>query len=297
MPRAGRIRSRMNVRFARLLPLLMLDQQLAISRQTEETWRETVASTRALMNAGMANESAVSQMEATYYQVQTSVLDLEEQINQVENSLALLLAETPRHYERGVLAEQQFPADFSIGIPVQMLSCRPDVRSAERTLEAAFYGTNAARSAFYPSITLGGSAGSMIVNPGKFLASAVGSLTQPLFARGQVIAQYRIARAQQEEASLAFQQTLLNAGSEVNDALTAWQTSLSKSELLDKQVASLQTAARSTSLLMEHGNTTYLEVLTARQTLLNAQLAQTANRFSEIQSLINLYKALGGGQE
>lgn len=169
--------------------------------------------------------------------------------------------------------------------------------------KAAFYGTNAARSAFYPSITLGGSAGwtnsagSMIVNPGKFLASAVGSLTQPLFARGQVIAQYRIARAQQEEASLAFQQTLLNAGSEVNDALTAWQTSLSKSELLDKQVASLQTAARSTSLLMEHGNTTYLEVLTARQTLLNAQLAQTANRFSEIQSLINLYKALGGGQE
>ena len=279
--------------------LLMLDQQLAISRQTEETWRET----RALMNAGMANESAVSQMEATYYQVQTSVLDLEEQINQVENSLALLLAETPRHYERGVLAEQQFSVGFSIGIPVQMLSCRPDVRSAERTLEAAFYGTNAARSAFYPSITLGGSAGwtnsagSMIVNPGKFLASAVGSLTQPLFARGQIIAQYRIARAQQEEASLAFQQTLLNAGSEVNDALTAWQTSLSKSELLDKQVASLQTAARSTSLLMEHGNTTYLEVLTARQTLLNAQLAQTANRFSEIQSLINLYKALGGGQE
>ena len=271
--------------------LLMLDEQLAIFRQTEETWRETVASTRALMNAGMANESAVSQMEATYYQVQTSVLDLEEQINQVENSLALLLA------------EQQFPADFSIGIPVRLLSCRPDVRSAERTLEAAFYGTNAARSAFYPSITLGGSAGwtnsagSMIVNPGKFLASAVGSLTQPLFARGQVIAQYRIARAQQEEASLAFQQTLLNAGSEVNDALTAWQTSLSKSELLDKQVASLQTAARSTSLLMEHGNTTYLEVLTVRQTLLNAQLAQTANRFSEIQSLINLYKALGGGQE
>ena len=128
---------------------------------------------------------------ATYYQVQTSVLDLEEQINQVENSLALLLAETPRHYERGVLAEQQFPADFSIGIPVRLLSCRPDVRSAERTLEAAFYGTNAARSAFYPSITLGGSAGwtnsagSMIVNPGKFLASAVGSLTQPLFARGR----------------------------------------------------------------------------------------------------------------
>lgn len=283
--------------------LLMLDEQLAIARQTEQAWKETVTSTRALMRAGMANESAVSQMEATYYQVQTSVLDLEEQVNQVENSLALLLAETPRAYERGVLAGQQFPTDFSIGIPVQMLSCRPDVRSAERTLEAAFYGTNAARSAFYPSITLSGSAGwtnsagAMIMNPAKFLASAVGSLTQPLFARGQVVAQYRIARARQEEAALAFQQTLLNAGSEVNNALTAWQTSRAKSELLDKQVSSLQTAVRSTSLLMEHGNTTYLEVLTARQTLLSAQLSQTANRFAEIQSLINLYQALGGGDD
>ena len=256
-----------------------------------------------MMNAGLANESAVSQMEAAYYQVQGSVLDLQQQINQVENSLALLLAETPRNYERGVLAKQQFPADFSIGIPVRMLSSRPDVRSAERTLEAAFYGTNAARSAFYPSITLSGSAGwtnsagAMIINPGKFLASAVGSLTQPLFNRGQVVAQYRIARAQQEEAALGFQQTLLNAGSEVNDALIAYQTSQGKRILLDKQITSLQTALRSTTLLMEHGNTTYLEVLTSRQSLLSAQLSQTANHFTEIQSLINLYRALGGGQE
>lgn len=283
--------------------LLMLDEQLAISRQTEEAWKETVASTRALMNAGRMNEAAVSQMEATYYQVQGSVLDLMKQINQAENSLALLLAETPRHYERGSLQQQQFPADLSVGIPVQMLSGRPDVRSAERSLEAAFYGTNQARSAFYPSITLSGSAGwtnsagSMILNPGKFLASAVGSLTQPLFNRGQVVAQYRIARARQEEAALGFQQSLLNAGSEVNDALTAYQTSQGKKLLLDKQVASLQTALRSTSLLMEHGNTTYLEVLTARQTLLSAQLSQTANHFTEIQSLINLFQALGGGQD
>lgn len=283
--------------------LLMLDEQLAISQQTEEAWKETVASTRALMNAGLADEAAVSQMEGSYYQVRTSVLDLKEQINQVENSLALLLAETPRRYERGTLEGQQFPAEFSVGIPVRMLSCRPDVRSAERTLEAAFYGTNAARSAFYPSITLSGSAGwtnsagTMIINPGKFLASAVGSLTQPLFARGQLLGQLKIAKAQQEEAELAFRQTLLNAGSEVNNALTAYQVSKEKSDLLDKQVASLQTALKSTSLLMEHGTTTYLEVLTARQTLLGAQLSQTANRFTEIQSIINLYQALGGGQE
>jgi len=221
---------------------------------------------------------------------------------QTENIFPFLLPKPPRHYERGSL-QQQFPADFSVGIPVQMLSGRPDVRSAERSLEAAFYGTNQARSAFYPSITLSGSAGwtnsagSMILNPGKFLASAVGSLTQPLFNRGQVVAQYRIARARQEEAALGFQQSLLNAGSEVNDALTAYQTSQGKKLLLDKQVASLQTALKSTSLLMEHGNTTYLEVLTARQTLLSAQLSQTANHFTEIQSLINLFQALGGGQD
>lgn len=283
--------------------LLMLDEQLATTEQTAEAWKETVTSTRALMNAGLSNEAATSQMEAAYYSVQTSVLDLKEQINQVENSLALLLAETPRQYERGKLEGQQMPEHLSVGIPVQLLSNRPDVRAAERSLESAFYGTNQARSAFYPSIVLSGSAGwtnsagGMISNPAKFLASAVGSLTQPLFNRGQITAQYRIAKAQQEEANLAFQQALLNAGSEVNDALFAYQTSKEKTTLFDRQILSLQNALRSTSLLMEHGTTTYLEVLTARQTLLSAQLLQTANRFTEIQSVINLYQALGGGRE
>ena len=283
--------------------LLMLDEQLAISQQTEEAWKETVASTRALMDAGLANEAATSQMEAAYYSVQTSILDLKEQINQVENSLALLLAETPRRYERGKLADQRLPEDVAVGVPMQMLSNRPDVRAAERSLEQAFYATNQARAAFYPSIVLRGSAGwtnsagSMIVNPGKFLASAVGSLTQPLFNKGQIMAQYRIAKAQQEEASLSFQQALLNAGSEVNDALVACQTSKAKTLLFEKQIQSLEKALESTSLLMEHGTTTYLEVLTARQSLLSAQLSQTANRFTEIQSVINLYQALGGGRE
>ena len=283
--------------------LLMLDEQLAISQQTEEAWKETVASTRALMDAGLANEAAPSQMEGAYYSVQTSILDLKEQINQVENSLALLLAETPRRYERGKLADQRLPEDVAVGVPMQMLSNRPDVRAAERSLEQAFYATNQARAAFYPSIVLSGSAGwtnsagSMIVNPGKFLASAVGSLTQPLFNKGQIMAQYRIAKAQQEEASLSFQQALLNAGSEVNDALVACQTSKAKTLLFEKQIQSLEKALESTSLLMEHGTTTYLEVLTARQSLLSAQLSQTANRFTEIQSVINLYQALGGGRE
>src|SRR5574344_240956 len=282
--------------------LLMLDEQLELTQETEKAWQESVASAKALMNAGQYNEVGAAQMEATLYSVQTSVLDLKEQINQVENSMSLLLAETPRNYERGRLAGQKFTDNLSVGIPVQILSNRPDVRVAERSLEAAFYGTNQARSAFYPSITLSGSAGwtnsagSMIINPSKFLASAVASLTQPLFAKGKLVAQYKIAKAKQEEAALSFQQTLLKAGSEVNNALTAYQTSNQKRELYEKQISSLQKALDSTTMLMEHGTTNYLEVLVARQSLLSAQLSQTANRFIEIQSIINLYRALGGGQ-
>ena len=139
--------------------LLMLDEQLEISRQTADTWKETVESTQALMDAGQADEAAVSQMRATYYEVENSVMDLEEQINQVENSLSLLLAETPHKIARGKLSGQQFTSRLSVGVPLQMLSNRPDVRMAERDLEQAFYVTNQANSAFYPSITLSGSAG------------------------------------------------------------------------------------------------------------------------------------------
>jgi len=282
--------------------LLMLDEQLEISRQTADTWKETVESTQALMDAGQADEAAVSQMRATYYEVENSVMDLEEQINQVENSLSLLLAETPHKIARGKLSGQQFTSRLSVGVPLQMLSNRPDVRMAERDLEQAFYVTNQANSAFYPSITLSGSAGwtnsvgGLITNPGKFVTSALASLTQPLFNRGTLIARRRIAKAQQEEALLAFEQKLLDAGTEVNEALVSYQISKRKKDNYENQVAALEKAFTSTSLLMQHGNTTYLEVLTARQTLLNAQLSQTANCFKEIQSLINLYQALGGGQ-
>ena len=285
--------------------LQMLDAQLDISKDTEHSWGESVKSTRALMNAGMANEAAVSQMEAAYLGVKTSVLDLKEQINQVENSLSLLLAEPAHGISRTSWAEASFacPEQLSVGLPVQMLANRPDVRAAERSLEAAFYQTNVARSAFYPSVTLSGSAGWTnsagvgIVNPGKFVASAVGSLTQPLFAQGRIAGQYKIAKAQQEQALLAFQQALLNAGAEVNEALVACETTHEKAALYDKQVLALEKAHKSTSLLMKHGSTTYLEVLTAQQSLLNAQLKQTANRFMEIQSVINLYQALGGGRD
>lgn len=282
--------------------LLMLDAQYEIAVATEAAWKESVTATRAMKNAGMVTEAALAQTKATYYGIRTTVLDLKEQINQAQNTLCLLLADVPHSIERGKLENQQLPESFSVGIPLQMLSNRPDVRSAELALAQSFYSTNIARAAFYPSITLGGSAGwtnsagSMIVNPGKFLASAVASLTQPIFNRGLNNAQLRIARAQQEEARLSFELALLNAGVEVNEALVQYQTARDKSTYYEKQVASLETAARSTQLLMQHGNTTYLEVLTAQQTLLNARLTQVANRVTEIQGVITLYHALGGGR-
>ena len=282
--------------------LIALDQQLSLSEKTEEAWRETLTTARALMKAGRYDESGVSQMEATLQSVHTAVLDLKSQIAQTENSMAVILGETPRHYERSnnlnLLGDK-----FSVGVPLQLLSARPDVRQAQRTVEAAFYGVNQARSAFYPSLTLSGSvgwtnsAGTMIVNPGRLLASALGSLVAPVLTKGQNEAKLKIAKAQQEEAKLAFTQTLLNAGKEVNDALTAYQTSEAKDQSIASQVASLQKALKSTTLLMDHGTNTYLEVLTARQSLLSAQLTQVGNKLAKAQNIINLYQALGGGQE
>lgn len=282
--------------------LLMLDEQYRISEETAVNWRESVRAMRAMMAAGMTNEASVSQSEANCRQVEASLLDLKQQIKEVENSLSILLGEVPGGIERGHLAGQDFPEDLTVGVPLQLLSRRPDVKSAELSLASAFYSTNAARSAFYPSITLSGtagwtnSAGNMIINPGKLLLSAVGALTQPLFNKGLNIAQLKIAKAQQEEAKLAFQQALLNAGSEVNNALTQVQTARGKTELRTGQIISLENAVRSTQLLMQHGTSTYLEVLTAQQSLLSAQLTQVADRFDEIQGIINLYQALGGGR-
>ena len=285
--------------------LLMLDAQFEISVRTQHSWKETVDATRALMEAGMANEAAVSQMEATYYTICTSVLDLKEQINQVENSLSLLLAETPHTIERA--DTWNFPYGmqerFSVGIPVQMLSNRPDVRSAEFSLAQAFYTTNAARAAFYPQITLSGSAGwtnsagSAIINPGKLLASAIGSLTQPLFYRGTNIARLKAAKAQEEQAKLSFQQTLYNAGSEVSNALSLYQNTSKKAESRQMQVESAKKASEDTKELFNLGTSTYLEVLSAQQAYLSAQISQVSDCFDRMQAVVSLYQALGGGRE
>lgn len=281
--------------------LLMLDEQLDISRRTAETWTESVRVMKALKNAGEANEMAVAQTEAGKLAVDASVLSLERQISEVENSLSVLLGLSPQQIGRSTLSEQQFPDSVSAGVPLQLLSRRPDIRQSEAALAAAYYATNEARAAFYPNITLSGSAGwtnaagAVIANPAQWLLSAVGSLVQPIFNRGKNIANLKITKAQQEEALLTFRQSLLDAGAEVNDALVQWQTARGRIVLDRRQVESLASALRSAELLMQYSSQNYLEVITARQSLLQAELDVVSDRFDEIQGVINLYHALGGG--
>lgn len=205
--------------------LLMLDKQLDISRRTAEIWAENLRVMKALKKAGQTTEMAVAQIEASKLSVDASLLSLEQQITEVENSLSSLLGVVPQRIDRSTLDMQSFPDTLSVGVPLQLLQRRPDVRQSEAALAEAFYTTNRAYSAFYPAITLSGSAGwtnaagAIISNPGEWLFSAVGALVQPLFNRGQNIANLKVAKARQEEALLTFRQTLLNAGTEVNDAL------------------------------------------------------------------------------
>lgn len=281
--------------------LLMLDRQLAITCRTADTWTESVRTMKALKRAGQATEMAVAQTEASKLSVDASVVSLRRQINEMENSLSTLLGLSPQEIMRSTLEDQQFPDSLSTGVPLQLLSRRPDVRQCEAQLATAYYATNSARSAFYPSITLSGSAGwtnaagAAISNPGQWLLSAVGSLVQPIFNRGKNIANLKIAKAQQEEALLTFQQSLLDAGAEVNNALVQWQSARERITLDERQTISLRSALRSSELLMQHSSQNYLEVLTARQSLLQAELNVASDRFDEIQGVINLYHALGGG--
>lgn len=282
--------------------LITLDEQLEISRASSENWAESLRMTKDMMEAGLATDIAVAQTEAAWYSVRASVEDLEEQVKLTENALSLLLFDVPGKIERGSWNGICLPESMQVGVPVDLLSNRPDVRMAEAALAKAFYQTNAARSAFYPSIVLSGSAGwtnlvgDVIMNPAEFVANAIAQLTQPLFAQGKLTAQLRAAKAAQEQASIDFEYSLLNAGKEVNEALLQYQTSKDKSDVLRMQVESLQRAVDGTSLMMDHGHLTYLEVIAARQSYLSARLQESANRLSMAQGIITLYNALGGGR-
>lgn len=282
--------------------LAMLDEQLNVSKATADIWQENIKTYKALMNVGQTTSAAVAQAEGNYYNVCAQIVDLEQQITEVENSFSTLLGETVSSIQRQSINDWKAPQSITVGIPSYALANRPDVKNAELALASAFYNTNAARSAFYPALNLTGTLGwtndlGVIVNPGKWIWQAVGSLTQPIFQNGKLRANLKISKAQQEEAKLAFQQTLLNAGAEVNTAMAKIQNNTEKEKLNDKQIASMEQAVKSTQLLMQNSSTNYLEVLTAQQSLLSAQLSKISTQFAKIQGTIELYQALGGGAE
>lgn len=285
--------------------LQMLDEQLATTKATIEIWKKNVDAMETMFQVGgLTNSAAVSQAKANLYQIESTVPTLEHSIASTENSLCLLLHEAPHPIERGAFNGDNFPKGLSTGVPMQLLSNRPDVKAAEMQLANAFYGVNVAKASFYPSITLSGSAGWTnsggmgIVNPGKFLASAVGSLVQPLFNRGTLTANLKISKLKQEQAKISFEQALLNAGNEVSNALSNYQSYSDQEAALTKQVAELEKAVESTNFLFSHGNTTsYLETLTAQQSLLSAKLSLISDKFDKVQAAITLYQALGGGRE
>ena len=283
--------------------LLMLDKQLEIvdnmTQLTKDTW-DMMKLQKELNNA---KETSVQSAEANYYSVLAQAADLKRQIRETENSLSLLLGQQAQTIARGKIENQSLPTEFSTGIGIQMLNNRPDVHYAEMTLAQCFYDTQAARSKFYPNITISGSgaftnsSGAGIVNPGKWLLQAIGSLVQPIFQNGRLVAQLKVAKATQEQAYNTWQNAVLAAGSEVSNALVLYNSSDEKSKLEQKQIESLTKNVQYTKDLFSMGGSTYLEVITAQQSLLNAELAKVQDDFYKMQAVVNLYYALGGGRE
>lgn len=284
--------------------LLMLDRQLALSQEAAQLAQRTLEVMQAQKEHGRALESAVQSARAALHQVQASLPEIKRQRIAAENSLALLLGQSPRSYERSTLEAQSLPEQLSVGLPVQLLSQRPDVRVSELALANCYYQTNAARSAFYPTLSINGSLGwvgslgQAVANPMRLVSSAVGALAQPIFARGRLVAGLRVAEAEQKKALLAFQQSLLSAGAEVSNALALYEASTERVAEETKQIESLKTNVAITEELFRSGrSSSYLEVISAQQALLQAQLTEVRDRFSRMQAVVNLYNALGGGAD
>ena len=281
--------------------LLMLDKQLEIVTDMEELTKNTWDLMKIQKELGRVRSTGVQSAEANYYSVQAQKVDLQRQIRETENSLSLLLAQPAQAIGRGKLEEQSLPSNLAVGVGIHMLNNRPDVHYAEMSLAQCFYNVETARSRFYPSLTISptgtftNSSGMGVVNPGKWLLSAVGSLVQPIFQHGQIVAGLKVAKAKYEQAYNTWQQSILSAGSEVSNALVLYNSSNEKSQIEARQVAALKQNVEDTKCLMAESNSTYLEVITAQQSLLNAELSKVRDDFAKMQAVVNLYYALGGG--
>ena len=281
--------------------LLMLDRQLEILTDMEGLTKETWDMMALQMKYGRARSTSVQSAEASYYSVQSQITDMKRQIREVENSLSLLLCQPGQTISRGKLSDQSLPSEFSTGIALQMLNNRPDVHAAEMSLAACYHNVQTARSRFYPSINITGSGiftnSNGAVNPGKWLLSAIGSLTQPIFANGQLVAGLKVAKAQQEQAFNNWQNAIYKAGNEVSNALVSYNSYDERSRLEQKQTELYRQNVEDTRQLYKSSGTSYLEVISAQANLLNAEITKVTDDFYKMQAVVSLYSALGGGRE
>ena len=281
--------------------LLMLDRQLEILTDMEGLTKETWDMMALQMKYGRARSTSVQSAEASYYSVQSQITDMKRQIREVENSLSLLLCQHGQAISRGKLYEQSLPSEFSTGVALQMLNNRPDVHAAEMSLAACYHNVQTARSRFYPSINITGSGiftnSNGAVNPGKWLLSAIGSLTQPIFANGQLVAGLKVAKAQQEQAFNNWQNAIYKAGNEVSNALVSYNSYDERSRLEQKQTDLYRQTVEDTRQLYKSSGSTYLEVISAQANLLNAEITKVTDDFYKMQAVVSLYSALGGGRE
>lgn len=283
--------------------LLALDEQLAVTNNMIALMRENLETMEALKEAGMTTGAAVEQTRAALSSAKTSIPELESSIRQLENAMCTMLGRKPGRISRTTIGEQNVAMELAHGIPAQMLARRPDVNQAELEFRSAFELTQAAKASFYPSINLtSGLIGYSTTNglsnffkPENLFSSIAGGLTQPIFARKQLITQYKVAKSDQQIALLTFEKTVLTAGQEVSDILYTYESSLRKNKDREIQVESLVKAVDYTQELLKAGEATYLEVLSAQQGLLEAQLDQVSDKLQQLQSASDLYRALGGG--
>ena len=281
--------------------LLMLDREIELVNEMEHLAKDTWETMKLQKEYGNVRSTGVQSAEANYYSVQAKKTDLVRQMRESENALSLLLGQSAQAISRGKLEQQSLPTHLATGISIRMLNNRPDVHYAEMSLAQCFYNVQTARSRFYPNITISASgaftnnSGMGIVNPGKWLLSAVGSLVQPIFQRGQIVAGLKVAKMRYEQAYNTWQQSVLSAGSEVSNALVLYNSSDEKSRIESKQIATLRQNVEDTKLLLLQSRSTYLEVITAQQSLLNVELSKVQDDFRKMQAVVNLYSALGGG--
>ena len=279
--------------------LLMLDRQNEIVTNMSDLTKNTWDMMQLQMDFGRARSTSVQSAQAAYFGVQTQATDIKRQIREVENSLSLLMGEPAHSIARGTLDGQSLPRNLSGGIGVEMLSNRADVHANEMALAQCFYNIQIARSRFYPSLSIspngGWSNGNGLVNPAKLLLSAVASLTQPILMQGKLKAGLRVAEDQYKQAYNTWQNSILTAGSEVSNALVAYNSAEEKNQMYTQQIDVLKKNVEHTQLLYQQSSSSYLEVITAQQSLLNAEISQVQDQFAKLQAIVNLYYALGGG--